>query len=554
MSDQDYDQWSTVRPFFSSASRPSWVPEEDQNRLAAYEKYDQMYWNDPKQYALRVLDGEVPLYIPNARIIADTTAHYLLKGLEITVGDVSTPAEEDAAPEKLKKPDKEKTKLALQAFLKRESFYSSFNEAKLSGVVRGDFVFHLTANPKKQQGTRLSLTSVDPSMVFPIYDEDNPGKMVGCHIAVQYWTTDEPDKTRVRKLTYRLEEAENGTKRVSREEGIYELEPKWYGTQAKKVKDLIPLGLLDARITTIPIYWFKNRGWQGEDFGSSELRGLETIAQTISQGDTDVSAALALEGLGVYATDGGRPVNDEGNETDWEVAPGRVMEVPQGSYFRRVEGVNSITPATDQIDYLEGKLNDASGLTDVALGKVDPQTAQSGIALAIRFAPTLAKIETRDQAGIDKLTQLFYDWKTWHEVYEGETLNGDIIPVIGDKLPQDRTAKLNELNNMMDRKIITKQFYRDEMEKLGYHFPPDMDKQLLKEAQDQATAAREAFLAQKGLTLDDSLGTNDGGTPSSQGDTLPPAGNRSNNRNRPNESSGTEANQQARDAQGGSPK
>jgi hypothetical protein len=120
--------------------------------------------------------------------------------------------------------------------------------------------------------------------------------------------------------------------------------------------------------------------------------------------------------------------------------------------------------------------------------------------------------------------------------------------VIGDKLPQDRTAKLNELNNMMDRKIITKQYYRDEMEKLGYKFPKDMDRELLKEAQDAATAAREAFLAQKGLTLDDSLGTNDSGTPSSQGDTLPPAGNSSNNRNRPNESAGTEATNQTRDA------
>jgi hypothetical protein len=548
MSDTDYDQWSTVRPFVNSAAKPSWVPEEDQNRLAAYEKYDQMYWNDPRQYPLRVLDGEVPLYIPNARIIADTTAHYLLKGLEITVGDVSTPEEEDAEPEKLSKADKEKTKLALQAFLKRESFYSRFNEAKLSGVVRGDFAFHLTANPKKAPGKRLSLTAIDPSMVFPIYDDDDPDKLIGYHIAVQYWLPNEPDKTRVRKLTYMIEEAEDGTKRITSEEGIYELEPKWYGTKAKLVKQVLKKSYLDIRITSLPIYWFKNRGYQGEDFGSSELRGLETIAQTISQGDTDVSAALALEGLGVYATDGGRPVNDNGDETDWEVAPGRVMEVPTGSYFRRVEGVGSITPATDQIDYLEGKLNDASGLTDVALGKVDPAVAASGIALSIRFMPTLAKIETRDQAGIDKLTQLFYDWKTWHEVFEKETLNGDIIPVIGDKLPQDRTAKLNELNNMMDRKIITKQYYRDEMEKLGYKFPKDMDRELLKEAQDAATAAREAFLAQKGLTLDDSLGTNDSGTPSSQGDTLPPAGNSSNNRNRPNESAGTEATNQTRDA------
>jgi len=37
----------------------------------------------------------------------------------------------------------------------------------------------------------------------------------------------------------------------------------------------------------------------------------------------DQEAALSLEGLGVYATDGGRPV-EAGVETDWEVSPGKV--------------------------------------------------------------------------------------------------------------------------------------------------------------------------------------------------------------------------------------
>src|SRR5690349_6119931 len=60
-------------------------PEDERERIAAYEKYDQMYWNDPTQYAIRILEGEQPLYIPNARKIVDTTAYYLMKGLKITL-------------------------------------------------------------------------------------------------------------------------------------------------------------------------------------------------------------------------------------------------------------------------------------------------------------------------------------------------------------------------------------------------------------------------------------------------------------------------------------
>lgn len=510
----DYTQWSSAARFFG-LDTAQWVPEEDRERIAAYSKYDQIYWNEPRQFALRVLEGEEPLYIPNARIVVDTTAHYVLKGLQIV-------PEGDA-----------KLKTALTAFLDREMFEARFSTAKLSGVARGDFAFHMTANPQKAQGTRISLNSVDPSSVFPIYDEDIPDKMIGCHIAMQYTKPDDPGKIFVRKLTYRLDET-GETRRVSREEGLYELEPKWYGPKAKLVKVLLAKAYLDPRITAIPVYWFKNRAWDGEDFGSSELRGFESMLQTISQGATDVSASLALEGLGVYATDGGRPVNDQGVEVDWEVSPGRVMEVPQGSYFRRVEGVSSITPAKDQIDYIENKIMEASSLSDVARGQVDAQVAQSGIALAIKFMPTLAKIEDRDKAGVAKLKQLFFDWKTWHEVFEREALDGEVLPVIGDKLPQDRVARVNELNNMLDRRVISTKYYRQEMEKLGYKFPSNIEDEIKSDLERVKSTSVVQF-------EEDAPVTDTSGVGSASPDSTLDNNSSSNNRNRPNESSGTEA-------------
>lgn len=526
MSESDYNQWSTVRPYFGtlSSAAAEWIPKEDRDRLAAYLKYDEMYWNDGRQYALRVLEGEQPLYIPNARMIVDTTAHYLLKGLEITAKN-------------------DKTKTALDAFMKRERFYSKFHAAKQAGVGRGDFVFHVTADPNKAPGTRLSIESVYPGSVFPIWDEFEPTKMVGCHITVQFdgpldqLSVDDKPKTRIRRLTYKYV-GEGESRRIEREEVIYQLEPNLFGNERmRKIKTVLPKGLLDSRIKTLPIYWFRNRSWDGEEFGSSELRGIEAIAEVVSQGSTDVSSSLSLEGLGVYATDGGRPVDEDGNETDWEVAPGKVMEVPTGSYFRRVEGVTSITPATDQIKYLESKIYDAVGLSDVALGKVDAQVAASGIALAIKFLPTMAKIEVRDQLGIDILTQLFFDWKTWHEVFEQELLEGDIIPVIGDKLPTDRLARVNELNNMLDRKVISTQFYRDEMKKLGYEFPANIETQLAADAEKLKLATAQPV--EKDSPDDDEKSTD--------GDTVD-EGNQSNNKNRPNESSGTEAVNKTRDA------
>lgn len=520
------NQWATIKKLIGTniTTSMTWMPEDDRDRVASYLKYDEMYWNDPTQFALRVLDGESPVYIPNARTIVDTTAHYLLKGLELTCTD-------------------NRTKEVLAEFLKREAFYSRFNEAKVAGVARGDFVYHMTADPSKPKGRRISLTPVEPMNVFPIWDEEDPTRMVGCHLATTYElpVEDDPEQqTRLRRLTYRVVVQENGSKRISREEAIYKIEGGFLEKKAKKIKQIIPLGLLDPAIDTIPVYWFPNKQWLGEMFGSSELRGIERLAEVVSQAATDVAGALSLEGLGVYATDGGRPVDDNNADSEWEVAPGKVMEVPSGAYFRRVEGVGTITPAIDQIKYLESKMLDAAGLSDVAMGKVDAQIAQSGIALAIRFLPTLAKIETRDQSGKDILTQMFFNWKTWHGVFEQELLEGDIVPSIGDKLPIDATTKVNELNNMIDRGIISNKFYRSEMEKLGYKFPTDIEDQIDKEAEKKVEQARAAFLATKDTSGDDETSTN--------GSTLPSSGNGSNNKSRPNESKGTEATQKTRDA------
>lgn len=523
----DFTQWSSLSNMMGV--KPSWVPEEDRERLAAYLKYDELYWNDPTQFSLRVLEGEEPLYIPNARTIIDTTAHYVLKGLNIKVPN----PDQNAA-----------MVVALNAFLDRELFYSRFHTAKHRGVAIGDYAFHLTANPRKLPGSRLSFNSIDPSALFPIYDDDIPDKLIGCHIAEQYTTPEEPSVIKIRKLTYRtVEDAAGNTKRISREEGIYKLEPKWYGPEPELISQTIPLGLLDERITSIPIYWFKNIDWDGQLFGSSEIRGFESILRAISQGSTDVSMALALEGLGVYATDGGRPVDDQGVETDWEVAPGKVMEVPTGSYFRRIEGVGSITPATDQINYLETKLREASSLSDVALGQVDVQTAQSGIALAIKFMPTLAKVDERDRAGLGKLKQFFFDWKIWHGIFEGQTFDADITPEIGDKLPSNRTERINELNNMLDRQVISIQYYRDETGKLGYVFPADIqaqvDADVQRKAEQAAAAAPEALQPNAVAAATGALPPPAGGGMAEKAAKT----NQSNNKSRTNESNGTESGQ-----------
>ena len=73
------------------------------------------------------------------------------------------------------------------------------------------------------------------------------------------------------------------------------------------------------------------------------------------------------------------------------------------------------------------------------------------------------------------------------------------------------------------------------MTKLGYVFPKDIEDQIDKDLE-RAAAQVQATTPQTEETSDD-----EDETSSNDGDTLPTNGNRSNNRNRPNESSGSEA-------------
>jgi hypothetical protein len=526
--DQDgFDPYSSIKPYLGEL--PKWFPEEVRERVASYVKYDEIYWNEETQFELRVLDGEFPIYIPNARTIVDTTSHYLLKGLNIQPKD----------PEKHKD-----LKLQLDNFLDREEFYSRFHIAKHSGVSRGDFVFHITADPLKIEGSRISLTSTHPGIVVPIYEDDDPNKLIRVHLVDMIEDPDDPTKMKIHKLTYEYE-GEGEARKVFREEGIYELEPNWWGPTPKLVQALIARAPLPEPIRTIPVYWFKNIDWQSQLYGSSELRGFVGMLQGVSQATTDEQTALALEGLGVYATDSGRPVNDSGQEIDWMVHPAKVMEVVSGAYFRRVEGLSTLKPFQDHISYLEAKAFSATAITEVARGEVDVQTAQSGIALAIKFLPTLAKIEERDTAGVAKLKQLFFDWKAWMAAYENtfidEEAQFDIS--LGEKLPNNDVETVNELNNMFDRKIISKKYYREQMSKLGHEFPPDMEAEITKELEEEARL--KALSAPQPLQNNAEAAANGSKPPPQSAGGRQNASNsgpnRSNNRNRPNESAGTEA-------------
>lgn len=507
-------QYSTVKYLIgNSAGKANWVPEGEQERILAYQKYEEIYFSDPKAFQLQRRGIELePIMVPNAKLICDNTAHYLLKGMKLTSRDKGLMA-------------------VLTPFLKREKFYSRFQVAKHSGVVRGDWIMHMTADPSKPAGKRVCMNSVDPAAYFPEFDSDNLDEVIAVTIANLF--KDDDGTIRIHRLRYELIDVDGGKTGVTSHEAIFEVdEGNWlglYGDKPRMKRELLAKTTMPSEIEHIPVYHFKNADWQGQPFGSSELRGYERLMAGVNQTISDTEVALALEGLGVYATDSGSPVDDNGNKVAWEIAPGRVMELPLGGIFKRVDGIKSLDPVTNFVEYLDKSMAQSS--STFLAGEVDVQVAQSGIALAIRFLPTLAKVEERDNEGIDVSSEMWEDWKLFEQAYEGEDfVESEIDIVLGEKLPIDRKERVAELNNMLDRNIISRQYYREKMMDLGYEFPDDAE--LQKQIEDELT-----FLAQFKISPN-ALGEPEG----APGEQPPLASGNPDNPNEPSKAQGSTSN------------
>ena len=484
----DLTPYSTALPMMGPLD--SWLSTDDAQRLAAYALYEGIYRNVPQSFKLVQRGNEQnPIYVPAAKTIIEATNRYLCKrwtyALEPGLGT-------DA--------DRTGLDLALKRIFRREQMYAKFATQKRFGLVRGDAVWHIVADENKAPGSRVSIYELDPASYFPIQDDWNPEKTLGCHIVDPVELSG--GKVVIKRQTYRKQD-----------DGTITYELSWWETGAWDDRQLafdpayklkpakeIPAGEynrpvsyeLDPRITSIPVYHVKNNRVTGQPFGTSELSGLETLLSGINQSMTDEDLSLALEGLGLYATTSGPPVDENDNETNWRLGPGWVVEIDEDSTFERVNGVSSIEPYQTHIGSMRGFAHEASGIPDIAVGGGDVQVMESGIALAFRMSPLLAKNEEKEQEILSITDHLLFDLTTmWLPTYEGVNTAARPVSIVDDPLPVNRKATLDEVVALLstDPPLISAEYARTLLsEKLGYDFPDEMATAVVDEAAAIASA------------------------------------------------------------------
>lgn len=489
-----FTPYSTLDLFFPQ-QMPGWIPDPlDQQRIASYQIYEQIYWNVPTTFKLVARGQEdKPIYIPNARTIIEATNRYIAPDFGFTIvpraGTTMPPETVAQATE------------AFADLFTRERFFSKFSGNKRYGLIRGDWLWHIVADATKPEGSRISIYPLDPGSYFPIWHPEDLDRVIGCHIVDTFVADD--GETYIKRLTYR--KADVPGQPITVEESIFAVDGDWQGPTAKPKQVLRPIEAVPG-ITSLPVYHIKNLEEPGNPFGSSEIRGVERLQGAVNQSISDEDLALALEGLGMYATTAPAPTNDDGEPVNWILGPGRVIEHPPDTAFNRVSGLGSVTPYQDHIGYLERKLFQSLGVSDASMGIVDVTVAQSGISLQLQFQPMVAKTNEKDQDILAVHAQMFYDLAhQWMPTFEGLNFEGlNVIPRVGGKIPIDRVAKLTELNDMLDRNVISTAYYRLEASKLGYTFPEDIQTQIKQEIADKAAAeaAADPLMARMSEELD----------------------------------------------------
>lgn len=491
----EFDQFSTAKPLLSGY--PAWINDEfEQKRIAAYQLYEQIYWNVPESFKLVQRGDETsPIYIPNGKIIVETMNRFVAPDMKI----IADPAFGDTNAQAL----------ATQVMIdlaRRERLYSRFRTNKRYGIMRGDWAFHLYADPNKPAGSRVSVFGIDPGGLFKIWNPDNLDEVIGWHIVDQFIGDGndgtEKGKAYIRRLTYRKESGQGGPSPITVEDVIFEAD-EWGGPgmsedDTKVVRVIKPLQTLPAPIDDLPVYHIPNFDEPGAVWGSSEMRGLERIMAAVDQGISDEELILAMEGLGTYATDAGAPVDEEtGEDLPWNLGPGRVVEVPAGNKFERVSGVNSLEPMQAHLRYLHERMDEAAATPPVAKGKVTSLDAESGISLALQHGPILAASGEKEGIVTDVFTNLLFNLPKWLVAYEGSIMSSLMtdtrwIPVYGPKIPQNVQKSFDNIMTMIKDKTIPNEVGWDMLRKLGYELPDNATLSTQLGAQQASEAAVQA--------------------------------------------------------------
>ncbi|MEU8469583.1 hypothetical protein AB0F30_16945 [Streptomyces sp. NPDC029006] len=517
--------WLNYKPIYSDPrgmphrrafpeAKATWVPPEDERRLAAY-KLLQAYDNNQAAELAEILDG------PAARekrefgdpsMFADAImAHVLGREQHITV-----PGAENTENPDVQDAMAERVQTLLRDWAEDELLPMRMQQTERKAVILGDGVYRIAWDPAKKRAT---VRAVDPGFYFPVIDEDDGEFPDRVHFA---WELPEDTrrglKQRLRRITYELapigaetaagldasgravrapltvegpdgdlvpavgqgDTVDPDTGNVSRQYPwndtpstvtCYLTDATWNIEDLKGDIDVDSLPMdkayfatrsdgevldhLDLLIDFLPVVHVPNTVPAAEEhWGQSSLAKVLQVFDELAGSDTDSARASATTGLPMVAVSG---VTDP--RTQLDVGPGALFKLGENGRLTALDTSAALRELREHVHDLADRAAKVARLPAVALGTVDPSKVPSGYALEISLGPLDSLVASMRLARDHKYTLLLKFIQRLHIAGQHPDWAG-ITPMpakmtFGSYKPTDKQAILGLVATGVDKGVIS---------------------------------------------------------------------------------------------------
>lgn len=526
----------------------TWVPKAHQRRLIAYQLLDAYSKNNASHYRsdanermdLREYgDADALVEAIQSALIGDSQVISIpeAEAYEADFADKDNPTPQERAIQDLAERATDRLRL-LENWAERERLLIKIPGAERKAVRLGDTLYVLTWSSKAR---RPRLRTYDPACYFPVLDDDGEEFPNKVHLAWEIESEHDPNKKRVRRITFELKDIEpiiptqeiglggddpptvgwpEGV-RYDERTGLASVQLPWNNPQEPATQmcylsdgtweiDSSKPGIddfdenratwalnadgrfirnLPLGIDFMPVVHVPNTEEDEQHFGSSALLRVCQLLDDLAMDDSDLVKTAGTSAFPVMAFEGGEgPESDDEGQVTGTWGPGSYAHNPNGR-IHMMSTENALEPLAMLGDRLLERLAVNSRVPASAMGRTDPNGQESGIQLALSWGPLRSMISQmrlarqEKYALILKFVQRFYQLAS----VQAGPLKG-LVPagpeqifsaqiVFGSYLPTDRPAAVKEISDLFNSKLISRRTAIGMLIELGLPID-DADKEL----------------------------------------------------------------------------
>ena len=265
---------------------------------------------------------------------------------------------------------------------------------------------------------QVTIDVLDPSLVFPVYDEHNRSKLISCTLMYFITNPDEPEGDPVvYKETYTREYIE------------------------VQLGEKSPYRIANA-LKEIPIVHIHNFRVPGKKYGKSDIHDIIHLQHQLNEKITDISDIITYHAAPITIVQGAKV-------QQMEAGARRVWSgLPKEAEVYNLEIQSELSASREHVTFVKQSMHELTGIPESSLGKDMAISNTSGVALSIMYQPLLdrrnMKMATYGE-GLQRINRLIIKLgEVMRQITIGKEVKNKYKTLIdfGDPLPKDELIAL----------------------------------------------------------------------------------------------------------------